>query len=452
MEYGGSFSITDPLYELGVFRAEIGRDIYSEIFGSEDEFTKLYERLINSFEVNRLNYLKQAGLLYLIFPSATHSRFAHSLGCLILGTYALENVWVKQGKIMARLENYLKQRKLREEFLISHLVHDIGHLPFSHYLEENQFVKNKYKNHENITFDFLKKDSQLYKKLLTLANDRETETIVQICEDIPSIDIEKILLLLEEENKDPASQLVCGYLDLDRLDHYFRDSFFMGLKLASVNIKGFLDAIVIVVEDVLEESRFTLRSEGIPHVLHLLFGREMLWQRALDNDVNRAYQSMCIRALDNWIEKEKDRIDDLPFITEEILISHLLSCPESKKLVDLIFSRRPYALMFKEEINIPERILKNIFNEWVKEEANDKDDFLLFIPRNFNKPESATNEWLLSDIPILEGKTLCEVHGDLFDYFRRQNSKRAKTVRVFARNKKLAKSKISSLIKVLKNV
>jgi HD superfamily phosphohydrolase len=451
MEYTETFSVVDPLYELGVIKSESSKDIYSEIFGGEEKFSRLYERLVNSFEITRLNFLKQAGLLYLIFPSATHSRFAHSLGCFILGTYALENIWVKRGKSMIRLEQYLKQRKLREEFLIALLVHDIGHLPFSHYLEENEFVQKEYGNHEKITFSFLTEDSPLYKRLLQEAEKRETETVVQICKDTASIDVKQILMLLEEENKDPASQLVCGYLDLDRLDHYFRDSFFMGLKLASVNIKGFLHAIVIVVEDDPKESRFTLRSEGIPHVLHLLFGREMLWQRALDNDVNRAYQTMCVRAVSNWLEKEPEKIKDLPFMTEEILINHLLSSSESKKLMDLIFARKPYALMYKGETNMTARKLKNIFNEWMKKEADDKDDFLLFIPRNFNKPESAVNEWLLSDIPILEGKTLSELHGDLFDYFRKQHTKRAKTMRVFARNKELAEAKLPSLLKTLKN-
>lgn len=450
MKYTESLSIVDPLYELGVIKPE-SKDIYTEIFGGEEMFERLYERLVNSFEINRLNFLKQAGLLYLIFPSATHSRFAHSLGCFILGTYALENIWVRRGKTIIRLEQYLKQRKLREEFLISLLVHDIGHLPFSHYLEENEFIKEKYGNHEKITFSFLTEDSDLYKRLFKEAQKMGSETVVQICKEMPSIDIKQILNLLDEENKDPVSQLVCGYLDLDRLDHYFRDSFFMGLKLASLNIRGFLHAIIVDVKDSPEESRFVLRSEGVPHILHLLFGKEMLWQRAIDNDVNRAYQAMCIRAVDNWLESEKEKIEDLPFMTEDILINYLLSYPESKKLLDRIFARKPYVLMYKGESNITAKRLTHVFNEWVKKEADNKDDFLLFIPRNFNNPESAVSEWLLSDIPLLEGKTLFELHIDLFDYFKKQDRKRAKTIRVYAENEKLAQAKLQSFLTYLKS-
>ncbi len=446
MEYTETFSIADPLYEMGIFRTESGRDIYSEVFGGEEEFGRLYERLINSFEINRLNFLKQAGLLYLIFPSATHTRFAHALGCFILGTYAMENIWVKEDKTLIRLEQYLMKRQLREEFLIALLIHDIGHLPFSHYLEDNVIVKSVYGNHEKIGFDLLNKNSTLYKLLLKKADENNSETIVQIIDSLQSVDIKKILLLLEETNPDPPSQLVCGYLDLDRLDHYFRDSFFMGLKLASLNIKGFLNAIVI--ENEPDEPRFVIRSDGIPHILHLLFGREMLWQRAFDNDVNRAYQSMCLRALDNFLREDTEKkLHELPFMTEDMLISELFSCESSKKIMNLIFSRRPYKLMFKEQVNMTEKQIRSAFNEWLKKEADDPDDFLLFIPRNFNNPP---NEWLLSNIPILEGKSLYDIHGDLIDYFNKQNMFRSKTIRIFAKDKKLAEAGSVSISKIFK--
>lgn len=446
MEQYESFSIADPLYELGVFRTESGKDIYTEVFGGEERFGRLYERLINSFEINRLNFLKQAGLLYLIFPSATHTRFAHSLGCFTLGTFALENMWVRKNGRLIRLDRYLQIRKLREEFLIALLVHDIGHLPFSHYLEDNELIKETYQNHEKITFDFLNEKSPLYNRLLKEAQRNESETVVEICKSLQSVDIQKIRLLLEEENEDPASQLVCGYLDLDRLDHYYRDSFFMGLKLASVNVRGFLQAIVI---DDSEKPRFFLRSDGVPHVLHLLFGREMLWQRALDNDVNRSYQAMCIKALDLWLNENKDKIDEIPFMTEDILISYLRECPRSKALIDRIFSRRPYVLMFKkEDSNMSEKQVVKAYQEWLKENAYNEEDFLLFIPRNFQKEKTVMNEWLLSDIPIFEGGSLRTHHGDLFDYFQRQTAKRVKTIRIFARDDKLAESRKQSAAKI----
>jgi len=446
MKYTESFSISDPLYELGVFRMDSGRDIYSEIFGGREEFGILYERLINSFELNRLNFLKQAGLLFLSFPSATHSRFAHSLGCFTLGTYALEHMWVKQNKSMIRLEKYLKQKKMREEFLIAHLVHDIGHLPFSHYLEENESIKKAYKDHEAITAEFLTADSELYSRLTEEADKLESETIVRICKDLREIDIKKIKYLLAEENKDPASQLVCGYLDLDRLDHYYRDSFFMGLKLASVNIKGFLDAIVIDHET--DSSRFFLRSEGVPHILHLLFGKEMLWQRAFDTDINRAYQSMFIRAVDKWIESKKNTLEKIPFMTEDTLMDELRTCESSRRLTDLIFSRRPYALAWKEEdSNMTLKELKAKFKNWVEKEANDKNDFLLFAPKNFQKGETIINEWLMSDIPIFEGGSLSSIHSDLFNYFQRQAVRRLKTFRIFAKDNKLAEATATQLRK-----
>ncbi len=444
MQYSEIFSITDPLYELTTLRNEFGKDLYDEIFGGEDKFYEIYHRLVNTYELNRLNFLKQAGLLFLIFPSATHTRFSHSLGTFTLGTYALENIMVKSKNNYIKLEGHLRPIKVREEFLISLLIHDIGHLPFSHLLEESDIIKEKYINHENITLLFLTKESELYKSLKKHADKNNSETILDVIDCYKNnINIEKVKQLLDENNEDPISELICGYLDLDRLDHYYRDSFFTGLKLASISIKGFLDSIIIDIDS--EKPKVVLRPEGLPHVLQLLFGREMLWQRAFDSDINRAYQSMFVKAVDSLLKNNKELIDKLPFMNEDELIVNLYSSNKSKDLTERIFSRKPYYLLYKKQTTMNEKELINAFNNFLKKYANNDFDFLLFIPRGFGKTLNMLKEWLLKDIPVIGGSSIHNTHGELIHYFDEQIRKRNSTIRIFSSSDfKISENEIKS--------
>lgn len=451
-----SFSIVDPLYELGAFKTHPFTDPYSAVFEPSDTSDNLYERLCQTYELNRLNFLKQAGLLYLIFPSATHTRFAHSIGTFVLGTYALENIYVSlPDKTSVNLERYLNNRGAKDNFLIALLTHDIGHLPFSHHLESNEDIRKCFGNHENITNDFLTTDSQLYRNLSQKAQENNLETILDVCAKCKeTVDINQVKNLLDEDNEDPISQLVCGYIDLDRLDHYYRDSFFMGSKLASMNVKGFLDAVLI--NAVSDEPKIYLREEGVQHVLSLLFGKEMLWQYALDRDDRRSYQIMFNKSVERWLQNDNgNKIRMLPFMSEEVLVGELYSCEKSRKLIESVYSKKPYPLMWKEETYLKESEFKRRFNEWIDEEGLDEDDCFYLLPANFQNTQKVSKEWLLSDIPIFDGKNvtlLSDSHRDLFDYFTNQMKKRIRTVRVYIRDNKLANEKRNSFKKKMTNM
>ncbi len=384
------FSITDPLYEFGVFKTRKKQSIFEFWFGESQPPEKLISRLVTTFEINRLNYLKQSGLLFLIFPSATHTRFAHSIGTMNLGLYAIERIKVRHYKGEEDLEEFLLRENILEEFFVALLIHDIGHFPFSHTLEYSLKITSEYKDHENVTQSFIDKGSELYKRLKEEADKKSLPTIVEVCEDYKNIDLSKVRSLLDSSSKTPIKYLISGHIDLDRLDHYYRDSFFMGLKLAAVNISGFLNSIVIEIEP---ESRILLREEGIPHVLHLLFAKEMLWQRALDNDFNYAYQAMLVYAVEKWLEKKPEKLKDIPFMTEEILLSELSEVDECKKMIDRIFSRRPYHIIYKGETTLSENSIRTIFEEWKMKNSANEEDFLLFLPRNFQKKDAIFKEW-----------------------------------------------------------
>jgi uncharacterized protein len=86
-------------------------------------------RLVDTAVFQRLRYVRQLGLAFLVYPGATHSRFEHALG-----TYHLA------GRTLALLEERGELARLpadeRAVVLAAALLHDVGHYPFSHALEE----------------------------------------------------------------------------------------------------------------------------------------------------------------------------------------------------------------------------------------------------------------------------------------------------------------------------
>ena len=84
------------------------------------ELNRKIKKIVNSKEFQRLRYIKQLDFAYLVFPSANHTRFEHSLGVYYLTSLFLDKTKSK------------KLRELKDELLVFSLLHDVGHGPFSH--------------------------------------------------------------------------------------------------------------------------------------------------------------------------------------------------------------------------------------------------------------------------------------------------------------------------------
>jgi HD superfamily phosphohydrolase len=119
--------------------------------------------LINTKEFQRLHFIKQLGLTYFLYPGATHTRYAHSLG-----TYELSR------RILERLDYQIEDKKLKDAIMISALLHDLGHGPMSHLFESISSV-----SHEEYTLQIITDlDSQVNK---ILSQDKELlDNVVKI--------------------------------------------------------------------------------------------------------------------------------------------------------------------------------------------------------------------------------------------------------------------------------
>ena len=157
-------------------------------------FEGLFELMEHTY-FQRLRRIKQLGLTYFVYPGATHTRFQHALGSLHLMGMAIEVLRSKGVEIT---------REEEEAALSAILLHDIGHGPFSHALE-NSIVPGIH--HEDLSLLFMHALNREFNGRLDLA----------------------IQIFTGQYPKQFLHQLITGQLDMDRLDYLKRDSFFTGV-------------------------------------------------------------------------------------------------------------------------------------------------------------------------------------------------------------------------------
>jgi HD superfamily phosphohydrolase len=93
--------------------------------------------MLDTFEFNRLHYIKQANLQYLIRPSTTHTRSNHVLGSLTLLSKVLSNIYTNIRRYQPNVANEIidEIKKYEKHLELALMLHDIGVPPFSHVLE-----------------------------------------------------------------------------------------------------------------------------------------------------------------------------------------------------------------------------------------------------------------------------------------------------------------------------
>jgi len=205
----------------------------------------------------RLRRIKQLGLTHFVYPGALHTRFQHAIGALYLMTKAIEVLKLK-GHFISDEEN--------EAVCIAILLHDIGHGPFSHALE-NSIIKGV--SHEIISLVFIKELNKTFDGKLELA----------------------LKIYQNKYHRKFLHQLVSGQLDMDRLDYLRRDSFFTGVSEGVVGSDRIIKMLNI------KNDELVIEAKGIYSVEKFLIARRfMYWQVYLHKAVLAA-ENMLIKTL-----------------------------------------------------------------------------------------------------------------------------------------------------------
>lgn len=435
----------DPLLETINFTKEIVR---MEHILEDKARWEVFADLIKTYEMSRLLFCKQAGLNFLKFPSATHNRFAHSIGCWMLGADAMDNVRVHVHNTYISLLEWLMNQDKALEFLAALLLHDCGHGPFSHVLEINPLLNY---SHEEIGGQLIRGEGPFAEEIQQRA--KSMPTVHQVLLD-HNLDYELIALMIAGDKEDfrdnfakfwAVRHLVEGDIDIDRLDHYQRDSFYMGTKLAHFNMTAFLENIVLYPQHHTKNIRVT--NEGIPHALALLHAKELIFLAGLDCDEIRSYEAMLNSAVSFAINKGILEIHDTPFLTEDELMYKLKEAKsiEVQTLLSQLLSRLPYQFIHEADVGpgMKRKELDNQLASLLRRARLEMYDVVAYVP--FRDTPKEADRWLnLCDI---EGNSLDSRFYGFTEALAHATQRRQHRIRFFARTEEVAKKIVKTLQK-----
>ncbi len=232
------------------------------------EFPFLFEIIEHPY-FQRLRRIQQLGLTHLVYPGAVHNRFAHAIGATYLMGKAIRSLRLKDVKISD--EEY-------EAACIAILLHDVGHAPYSHTLE-NTLLESV--DHEELSLMIMKLLNEEFNGKLSLA----------------------IEIFMNRYPRKFLNQLISSQLDVDRLDYLKRDSFYSGVSEGVVSSERIIKMLSVV------DDNLVVDEKGIYSIEKFIVARRLMyWQVYLHKTVLSA-EHLLVTILKRAKKLAKEKVD-----------------------------------------------------------------------------------------------------------------------------------------------
>ncbi len=231
--------------------------INDPVFGFINIPSEFIYNIIKQPYLQRLNRIRQLGLASFVYPGAQHTRLHHSLGAMYLTDEAISQLRSKGHEIT---------EKEAENVIACILMHDIGHGPFSHVLEDTLVTGI---HHEEISLMLMNKINE------------ELEGQLDTC----------IAIFKDEYPKKFLHQLVSGQLDMDRLDYLSRDSFFTGVAEGNIGSARIIKMLNI------KNDKLVVEEKGIYSIENFLMARRLMYWQVYLHKTAVASEKMLINTL-----------------------------------------------------------------------------------------------------------------------------------------------------------
>ena len=202
--YSGIHELSGTGEQTGVVRVPVEQNI---------PFTKRVQAVVDTAEFQRLRQITQLALASRVYPGAVHSRFEHALGVY---HNALQYLW-QLGKD-ARFASIVSAHDA-EVLIVAALLHDIGHWPFCHPIED--LALQNMPPHESFAAEFLGPDNELTQVLRSQWNVEPKEVL------------EVLTGKSESSSLRLRQSILSGPIDIDKMDYLTRDSQHCGVPSVS---------------------------------------------------------------------------------------------------------------------------------------------------------------------------------------------------------------------------
>jgi HD superfamily phosphohydrolase len=286
--------------------------------------------------VQRLRYIRQVGHTFLVYPGATHSRFEHALGAYHLTRRALAAL-DEMGQLTADMEEDCLAVRMAA------LLHDIGHYPFSHALEEAGFP-----SHEALGVAKLSQ-GELGERLVEIGGRGFARSVGD---------------LISGGSSSPLQGLISGSIDLDKIDYLSRDARMCGVPYGTVDVDRLLSSLTLVE---VESGRLEVgvQEKGVSALESLLFAKYQMYRNVYWHHAVRSATCMFKRAVRVAVRRGSVTPDAIAEATDDGLMELMIN-RDRNQLAAAIRARR----LHKRALDLPASDVPGDIQPWVAEDPD----------------------------------------------------------------------------------
>ena len=317
-------------------------------------------RLVDSPPVQRLRYVRQLGHAFLVYPGATHSRFEHALG-----TYHLTKLALAALEERGELGQVAEERRIAVR--LAGLLHDIGHYPFSHALEEAGFP-----SHEELGVALLSEGE--------LAAGIESFGISGLAMEIGS--------LIQGRSHSPLAGLISGSLDLDKIEYLSRDARMCGVPYGAVDVDRLMAALSLVPTSGGPE--VGVHEKGVSALESLLFAKYQMYRNVYWHHAVRSATCMFKRAVRAAVATGGITQREIARTNDGGLMERLFPI-DPTGLAAAVHERR----LYKRALDIPASDAPSSTQSWLWEDP----DLLELVENDLARRSGLERDELLIDFP-----------------------------------------------------
>jgi len=288
--------------------------------------------LVDTEVFQRLRYVRQLGWTYLVYPGATHSRFEHALGTHHLSRRTLA--------LLCEAADSISISEVDQSIVrAAALLHDVGHYPFSHALEEIGAL-----HHEDVA-----------RPLITEGNVASL-LVSRLGADAPR----RVFDLIRGRSDNALQGLISGSLDLDKIEYLKRDAFMCGVPYGEIDVDRLTNSFVLVSDPDTGRTTLGVQEKALSALESLLFAKYQMYRNVYWHHAVRSATAMYKRLVEDAARSGVVNVQSLARYTDEGLM-HRLETERPTPLLAALKERR----LFKRAAEWPAAELDADKVEWI---------------------------------------------------------------------------------------
>jgi hypothetical protein len=326
------------------------------------------ESLLDAPEVQRLRHIRQLGTVSLVYPSANHTRFEHSLGVYHLAARALDHLGV--------------EGRQAERVRAAALCHDVGHGPYSHNVED--LIHRRTGRYHDDVDDLL-----------------AAGEVGEVLRD-HDLDPDVIAGLVAGEGK--YGQLVSGELDVDRMDYLVRDAHHTGVPYGTIDHERLVRALTFV------DGELVLDEGNVQTAESLLLARALMNPTVYQHHVARIGKAMLRRATERLLDAPDVGAEAVRRMDDHDLLVALRTMPTTEEAAERLCSRDLLKrAVWAELFDVPDSVLdadhgeiRDLEREVAAAADVDPESVIVDVPERPSMTESSSRVMVNGDVRRLD--------------------------------------------------